>query len=117
MRKIWPFTFNLLLFGGIAFIGPFMVLYYQSLGFSGTEIGLLTGVTPVVVLLGTPLWTGLADTIHKHRLLMSVSLLGGSIAIFALSFTTGFALIFLNAIIFFAFFSPATAFADSATMF
>ena len=46
MKGLWPFTFYILMFAGVAFLAPFLVLYYQSLGFRGAEIGLLTGITP-----------------------------------------------------------------------
>ena len=61
MQKIWPFSLNFVFFAGVAFVLPFMVLYYQSLGLSGAEIGLLVGLTPLITLFGAPLWTGLAD--------------------------------------------------------
>jgi len=48
MRMAWPFTVNALLFASGACVFPFFVLYYQSLGFSGTQIGLLTGITPLI---------------------------------------------------------------------
>jgi hypothetical protein len=44
MKKIWPFSFYFLFFAAIASFGPYMVLYYQSLEFTGTQIGLLTGL-------------------------------------------------------------------------
>ena len=51
MKKIWPFSFYFLYFAALSSLMPFIVLFYQGLGFSGTQIGLLTGVpTPV----GTP---------------------------------------------------------------
>jgi hypothetical protein len=70
MRKIWPFTFNFLLYAAFAFVAPYIVLYYQGLGFTGTQIGLLTGIVPLITLFSSPLWTGLADATHRHRLLM-----------------------------------------------
>lgn len=58
MKKLWPFTFNFLLFAATACVSPFIVLYYQGLGFTGMQIGLLTDVTPLITLFGAPLWTG-----------------------------------------------------------
>ena len=117
MKKTWPFTLNFLLFAGMAFIGPFIVLYYQSLGFTGTQIGLLTGLTPLVTLIATPFWTGLADATRRHRLIMSVSLLVGTLAIFSFPFLSTFIPIILLAILLNTFFAPVSSFADSATMF
>jgi PPP family 3-phenylpropionic acid transporter len=61
MSMAWPFVLNFLLFVATAFVLPFLVLYYQSLGFSGAQIGLLSGLTPLVIMIGAPFWTGLAD--------------------------------------------------------
>lgn len=117
MRKIWPFSLSFLFFAGVAFVMPFMVLYYQSLGFSGAQIGVLVGLTPLITLLSSPLWTGLADATHRHRLFMSIALLVGADAIATLPFLKTY-LPVVGLIVFYnIFFSPVSAFADSATMF
>ena len=117
MRKLWPFTFNFLLFAAIAFVAPFIVLYYQELGFTGTQIGLLTGIVPLITLFSAPLWTGLADATHRHRLLMSLSILGGVITIFVFPFLNAFVPVFVIAVLLYIFVAPVTPLADSATMF
>jgi PPP family 3-phenylpropionic acid transporter len=117
MRKIWPFTFYVMLFAGFAFVAPFIVLYYQSVGFTGTQIGLLTGLTPLVTLFSAPLWTSLADATRRHRLVMSLAILMGAITISAFPLFNTFAPVLLMAILFNAFFAPVSALADSATMF
>ena len=81
MRKIWPFTFNFLWFASIAFVVPYIVLYYQDLGFTGTQIGLLTGITPLITFFSAPFWTGIADKRSRHRLIMSIAMLIGVITI------------------------------------
>jgi len=117
VRRIWPFTFYILLFAGGAFVAPFMVLYYQSVGFTGTQIGLLAGVTPLITLFGAPLWTSLADATRRHRLIMSLALLVAAITTFVFPLFNTFALILLIVILLHAFFAPVLPFADSATMF
>jgi len=116
MKKTWPFTFNFILNAGIATVAPFIVLYYQSLGFTGTQIGLLTGITPLINFFSATLWTGLADVTGRHRLLMSIALLGGSMTIFMFPLLDAFAAVLLLAILFNVFWGPVTPFADSATM-
>ncbi|MCK7519702.1 MAG: MFS transporter [Ignavibacteriales bacterium] len=54
MRKIWPFSFYFLYFAAMASLLPFFVLFYQSLGFSGAQIGLLTGIPPLDHFAGAP---------------------------------------------------------------
>jgi PPP family 3-phenylpropionic acid transporter len=117
MRKIWPFSLSFVFFAGIAFSMPFMVLYYQSLGFSGTQIGILVGITPLVTLFSSPLWTGVADTTHHHRLFMSLVLLAGAATIAVLPFFSAYLLVMLVVVLYYIFFAPVTAFADSATMY
>jgi len=117
LRKTWPFTFYFLFFAGVAFLAPYLVLYYQSLGFTGTQIGLLAGLTPLITLFGTLLWTGLADATRRHRLIMSLALLVGVAALSLFPFLKAFAPVMLISILFNMFFAPVSSFADSATMF
>jgi MFS transporter, PPP family, 3-phenylpropionic acid transporter len=117
MRRSWPFTFNIFMFGGYAFVVPFLVLFYQSAGLTGLQIGLLTGITPLITMVGAPLWTARADATGQHRLIMSLTLLVGALAIFALPYFNSFALILLVAVLFYAFIAPVSPLADSATMF
>ncbi len=117
MRKLWPFTFYFLLLAAAAFVSPFIVLYYQGLGFTGTQIGLLTGVVPLITLLSAPLWTGIADATHQHRLLMSLAILFGVITTFVFPFLNAFVPVLLIAVLLHTFLAPITPLADSATMF
>ena len=117
MKKFWPFTFNFILYAGIATVAPFIVLYYQGLGFTGTQIGLLTGITPLINFFSATLWTGFADAKSWHRLLMSLALLGAVIVLFIFPLLSTFALVLPIAILFSIFWAPITPFADSATMF
>jgi len=117
MKKFWPFTFNFILYAGIATVAPFGVLYYQGLGFTGTQIGLLTGITPLINFFSATLWTGFADATRRHRLFMSLALLGGGITLFIFPLLKVFVPVLLIVILFGIFWAPVTPFADSATMF
>ena len=117
MKKIWPFSISFFFFACVAFIGPFTVLYYQGLGFSGPQIGLLTGLTPLITLFSAPLWTGLADTSNRHRFIMSLTLLLSGLGMFLLPFLQSFWLVLLLVAAFNIFFAPIGSLADSAAMF
>jgi PPP family 3-phenylpropionic acid transporter len=54
-------------FAAMAGFMPFLTLYYDQLGLTASQIGLLVGVTPVVTFLAAPLWGALADATHQHR--------------------------------------------------
>ena len=116
MKKFWPFTFYFLYFAAFSSAMPFFVLFYQGLSFSGPQIGLLTGIPPLVTLVASPFWTGLADAKRWHRFVMSLGILGAVLIIFFLPSFTSFAVVFMMIILFNTFMSPVSALADSATI-
>lgn len=117
MNKFWPFSFNILLFAAGASVLPFLVLYYQELGFTGAQIGLITGLTPLITFFFAPLWSGIADATGRHRLIMSLAILGGAISLFLYPFLITFLLVLLIAVVFNFFLAPVVPFADRAAMF
>lgn len=116
MKKIYPFLFYLLYFGANAFFLPYIVLYYQSLGFTGTQIGLLSAISPLISLVGAPFWTGIADSSRRHKLVMGFTLLSvvalANFYPFVETIGVVFVLVSLHAFMV----SPINSFADSATM-
>jgi len=116
MKKIWPFSFYFLYFAAIASALPFFVLFYQRLGFTGTQIGLLTGIPPLITLVASPFWTGLADTRRWHKLVMGLGIAVSGVAVFLLPSFTDFTGVFAMIILFNIFLSPVASLADSATM-
>ena len=117
MRKLWPFAFNFAWFAASAFVSPFMVLYYQGLAFTGAQIGVLTGMTPLITLFVTPLWTGLADATRRHQLLMSLAILVGAMGVFVFPLLRAFVPVLCIAVVLHVFLAPVTPLADSAIMF
>ncbi len=65
-------------YAGIACWGPYIVLYYQRLGLSGTQIGVLNAILPLGMALLAPVWGSLADAWNAHRLLLRVALLSAA---------------------------------------
>lgn len=116
MKKFWPFTFYFLYFAALSSAMPFFVLFYQGLGFSGTQIGLLTGIPPLIALVASPFWTSLADARQWHKLVMGLGILVSVLAVFLLPSFTGFALVFGMIVLFNIFLSPVSSLADSGTM-
>jgi PPP family 3-phenylpropionic acid transporter len=116
-KLVWPFSLYFLFFAGIATHRPYLVLYYQSLSFTGAQIGLLTGITPLITLVSVPLITGLADRANRHGLIMSLSLLAVVSGLILYPFLKTFMLLFGVTILSSVFFSPITSLSNSATMF
>lgn len=61
-------------FAAIGCFLPYIALYYQRLGFSGIQIGVLTTISPIAVALCAPYWGALADTFSAHRMVLRCSL-------------------------------------------
>src|SRR5512132_2473619 len=116
MRKIWPFAFYFLYYAALSSFMPFVVLFYQKLKFNGTQIGLLTGIPPLITLFAAPFWTNVADATRRHRLIMSLGIGVAVAAALLLQSLTAFVVIFVVIILFNIFFSPVGSLADSATM-
>ena len=116
MKKIWPFSFYFLYFAALSAFIPFIVLFYQQLKFTGTEIGLLTGIPPLITLIAAPFLAGVADSTRRHTLIMGFGILSAVVIIFSLPFFTSFAVIFALVLLFNVFFSPVASLGDSATM-
>jgi MFS transporter, PPP family, 3-phenylpropionic acid transporter len=116
MKKIWPFSFYFLYFAATSALIPYLVLYYQEIGLSGAQTGILTGLAPLISLFGAPLLTGFADAQHRHRLVIGLTLGGVILSILLIPFTERFVgllpLIAISAFIG----SPIISLADSATM-
>lgn len=116
MKKIWPFSFYFLYYAAMASFLPFIVLFYQQLGFSGVQIGLLTGVPPLITLFAGPFWTGVADRTRRHNLILGAGIVSAALIILSISMLTNFWVIFLLVIAFNISFAPVASLGDSATM-
>jgi len=113
---LWPSAFYLLAFAAYAAVFPFLALYYQSLGFSGGQVGLLLGIPPLVGLIASPLWTSLADSTRRHRTVLVITILTSTAGWAALPWIRPFAAIFAVTLAIAVLGAPVMALADTATL-
>ena len=78
----WMYFFYYAAFG--IFI-TYMNVYLRSIGLSGSEIGLVNTLSPLMGLAGGPLWGGLSDRFRNPRLFLGVAVTGTVIALLAFS--------------------------------
>ena len=116
MRKTYSFTFYFLYFAALACLAPFVVLFYQQLGFSGAQIGLLAGMAPLITLVSAPLWTGTADATQRHRLLMSLAIAGAAVGALVFPSLRALGPVVVLLVLFSFFTAPIVSFSDSATL-
>ena len=70
MRRAVPLAvFWFLFFGGLGVFYPFYTLYlHENAGLSGTEVGAILAVMPLVGMVAQPFWGQLADRTGGLRL-------------------------------------------------
>jgi MFS transporter, PPP family, 3-phenylpropionic acid transporter len=73
---------------GILF--PFIGLFFQRNGLTGTEIGLLSTVSAVVALLVAPIWGRWSDSVTRPRILLQAASVGSVLAMLILGQQTLF---------------------------
>lgn len=117
MKKFWPFSFFFVFYAAIAAYSPYMVLYFQSLGFSGAQIGFMTSVPPLIILVSVPFWTKLADQSNRYKLIMAISLWVGIITLIILPQAKTFVAVLAVGVLFNVFSAPIVSLANSATMY
>ena len=87
---VLPKAFYLLYYGAAASLIPFVPLYYQDNGLSGEKIGLLLAIPPLVMLVGAPLWSGLADATQQHKRVLMLAIVLALVSVIALSMISSF---------------------------
>jgi MFS transporter, PPP family, 3-phenylpropionic acid transporter len=112
----FPSAFYFMFFGSLCFLMPFLALHFQGIGFSGIQIGMLTGVAPLITLIGAPLWTGLADSTRRHKVVMAFAIVVVILTALLMSRTVEFHSLFMLIVLFAFFGAPIVSLADTATM-
>jgi PPP family 3-phenylpropionic acid transporter len=74
LAGLWPRAFYAARFAAAASLSPFLVLRYQALGLSGEQIGVLTGLSPLITLVGASFWGALADAARQHQRMFRLSI-------------------------------------------
>ncbi len=113
---VLPSIYYFFYYGAIAFLFPFLALFYKSQGLTGSQIGLLAAISPIISLFGAPLLTGAADSTHRHKLVMVLATVGVVIVAFIFPGITTFGGLLLMVCLYAFFGSPTGSLADSAVM-
>ena len=93
MRRSAPIAlFWFLYFGGLGVFFPFYSLYLrENAGLSGTEVGLVMSVVPLVGLAAQPLWGNVADRTGARPIVLGFLSLAAGVGYYSLSLVEGFA--------------------------
>lgn len=89
--KFWSFLLYLLLFAAAVAVVNYYALFFEERGIPGSQIGLLLAAAYLVRFFAGPLLSGLADSSRRHRLVLSLAILGNAAAVFLIPFFRTFA--------------------------
>lgn len=113
---IYTRVFYLLYFGAVGCIFPYLNLYYQRIGLTGLQIGILSAIPALVVPLASPLWGILGDSLNLHRTLLSVAVGGTIIPVLLLSASSTMSWLVPVTFIYAFFFGPIGPLIDSTAL-
>jgi PPP family 3-phenylpropionic acid transporter len=105
-----------LIFGAIGALFPFLNLYYYSIGLSGTQIGVINMVAPLVGAFSNVFWGMLNDRFGQIRLLLALATLGVIFAVLVLSLADEFIWIVPAVGMLSLFGNPMNSLLDSTTL-
>ena len=113
---IWAPPLYFLYYAAAAALIPFLVIYYQELGLSGTQIGFLAGLPPLLSLVSAPVWGAVSDMTNRHKFSLLIAIGGAILLALALSAFKAFVWLIPVVMLFSFFSSPIMPLVDSTTM-
>lgn len=109
-------AFYLCYFAATASVLPYLVLFYEALGFSGAQIGVLSGIFPLALSLGIFFWSALSDLFRRPQLLLFALHLGALLGLLALSLNASYTALLLAVGLFSFCFGAVVPIVDSAVL-
>ncbi len=109
-------VFYVLFFMTVGISLPFMPGYFKTLGFNGSESGLLLSISPGFALVMPPLWGQLADRSGRPGVVLFVTAAGGALGYALLARATSFTDALLALCVHATFASSLTSLADTLAL-
>lgn len=112
----WAPPLYFLYYAAAATLLPFLTIYYQDLGLTGTQIGFLASMPPLLSLVSAPVWGVVSDTLKQRKLSLVLAFSGAILLALMLSAVTRFVWLIPTVILFSFFFSPIMPLVDTTTI-
>ncbi len=113
---IRPKAIYFLYYAALACLAPFLTLYYLERGMNGAQIGLLSGIVPLVMWASAPVWGGIADARNRHKAVLLLIIAGAWLSVVALAFATTFATLLITVTAYAFFLGATVSLIDNAVM-
>lgn len=91
--------FFALQYAAVGVFFAYIALYLSSIGLSGSQVGLLLAMMPLIGFLVQPLWGLLSDIYHVHRSALVLTSFGVALTMIAYANTTDFRLLLLLTVV------------------
>lgn len=108
--------YYLFFYGAIGALAPFFNIFLQQRGLSGTEIGLLGSIPPLISMAANPFWGAVADRWRIHRPVLALCVLVAGLLTFPFIWTYGFVPLLVLFVMLIFFRTPVPALVDTAVM-
>ncbi|UCG00056.1 MAG: MFS transporter [Spirochaetaceae bacterium] len=95
---------------------PFLNLYLARAGLSGTQIGIVTGVFPVVLIFAAPFWGILSDMTRWHHRILHLALAATMPFLIGIAFSRNVATLLFLMIGFAVFYAPVMPLIDNLAL-
>jgi MFS family permease len=80
----------LVVYAAASVLLPFLALYYEQIGLTGAQMGLLAGIPPIMTMIGASVWGGLSDATQRYKLVFMLVIGGAMVSVVMLPFTSSF---------------------------
>ncbi len=104
------------LFAAVGAFFPYINVYYRSIGLSGTQIGLIGSLGPLMGMIAGPLWGLFSDRLGVTRPLLMLAIVGAMLSVLGLSVAPGFAWLLPITAAYAFFTNPIMPLLDSTTL-
>jgi len=95
---------------------PFVPVYFESIGFSNTQIGILLSLGPIVALLAQPVWGTVSDRARTKNGALLLMLAGCAVSMAVFPLSAGFVFVMVMICLFMFFQTPVFAVGDAITL-
>jgi MFS transporter, PPP family, 3-phenylpropionic acid transporter len=112
----WAPPLYFLYYAAAATLLPFLTIYYQDLGLTGTQIGFLASMPPLLSLVSAPFWGVVSDRRKQRKLSLLIAISGAILLALTLSAVRGFIWLIPTVMLFSFFVSPIMPLVDTTTI-
>ncbi|MFD2116583.1 MFS transporter [Paenibacillus yanchengensis] len=110
------FLFYIFVYGGQAIYNTFLPLYFDDIGFSTIQIGMILSIGPFVAMLAQPLWGMLSDRSTSKNKVLYILLAGTGFAMLIFPLSTSYSYVLFTICLFTLFQTSIFAISDTITL-